>query len=75
LSVGNTDETEAAPSHLGRIAVFEYDAVFANSPMRVRSYLYMFPYVNEKWTIKYRVTHPSRLDLTSEVESFISSFR
>src|SRR5262245_50828993 len=53
---------EGVQTYAGRLAVFEYEEVYAGSRMPVRSRLCLFCYVGGKWTVKYRFTHPKSED-------------
>src|SRR5258708_28298148 len=47
----DTARTESGRSYPGKVAIFEYDDVFAGSRTRVLAHLYLFCYVCIKWAI------------------------
>jgi hypothetical protein len=63
--------TESGQSYAGKLAVFEYEELFAGSRMPVLSRIYLFCYVGGKWTVKYRFTHPKNEDGDREIQEFI----
>lgn len=60
-------------TYSGRMATFEFEDFFAGQRQVLRSHVYLFSYVGEKWTIKYRFTHPKSFDATKEIEGFMQS--
>jgi hypothetical protein len=66
--------TEHSQSFAGKIAVFEYEDVFAGSRMPLRSHLYVFCYVGGKWAVEYRFTYPKTEDADREIQEFIQSW-
>lgn len=58
----------------GKLAVFEYDGVFASRQQKLMSILYFFTYVNQKWTVKYRFTFPRVVNASKEVKGFMKDF-
>ncbi|MGI8785855.1 MAG: hypothetical protein ACR2L2_19645 [Acidobacteriota bacterium] len=69
----DTVRVETGQSYSGKLAIFEYEGVFAGSRVPIRSHLYLFCYVGGKWTVKYRFTHPKAVDASKETEEFIQS--
>ena len=69
----DTTRTEGGQSYPGKLAVFEYEDVFAGARISVRSQLYLFCYVGGKWTVKHRFTHPKAVDGDKEIQEFIQS--
>ena len=69
----DTTQSESGEHHPGKLAVFEYEDLFAGSKTSVRSHLYLFCYIGSKWTIKYRFTHPKAVDGDKEIQEFIQS--
>ena len=61
-------------SYPGKCVVFEYEDVFAGARMPVRSHLYLFCYVDGKWVVKYRFTHPKSEDAEKEIADFIEKW-
>jgi hypothetical protein len=59
----------------GKTAVFEFDDIFAGAKTTVRSQLIIFCYVSEKWTVKYRVTHPKSVDADKAIQEFIEGWK
>ncbi len=74
--IGQSDakRAESDRSYPGKLAVFEYEDMFAGSRTQLRSVLYLFCYVGDKWTVKFRFTHPQAVDATKEIQEFIQSF-
>jgi hypothetical protein len=66
--------TERGRSHAGKVAVFEFEDLFAESKIAVRSSLYVFCCVDRRWTIKYRFTHPAAEDADGEMQEFIENW-
>lgn len=54
----------------GKMASFEYED---HRNQMVDSHLYIFCYVNDDWTVKYRFTHPKNYDARNDIEFFIKS--
>lgn len=67
-------QIESGQTYAGKLAVFEYDEVFAGSRMLVHSRLYLFCYVGGKWTVKYRFSHPKNEDADREIQEFIQKW-
>jgi hypothetical protein len=74
LEQRNISQTERDQLYSGKIAIFEFEEVFAGSRMPVRSRLYLFCYVGGKWTVKYRFTHPKSEDADREIQEFIQKW-
>lgn len=49
-------------------SLFEYEEVFANVRQPLLSELELSCYVNDKWTVKYRITYPRTLSVEREVQ-------
>ena len=64
-------QTESGQSYPGKFAVFEYEDVFAGSRIPLRSYLYVFCFVGDKWAIEYRFTCPKDPDADDKIQEFI----
>src|SRR5437867_1040293 len=69
-----TVRTESGQSYPGKLAVFEYEDVFAGSKIPVRSHLYVFCYVGGKWAVEYRFTRPKGEDADREIQEFIQKW-
>jgi hypothetical protein len=67
---GRTYLQQRGVTYHGDVAEFAFTGMFAGMPQSLRSYLYIFMYVDRKWTIKYRFTHPASLDATDYIRSF-----
>ena len=67
----NSSRTENAKTFPGKVAIFEYDGPFAGRTIAVRSHMYLFCYVQGKWTVKYRFTRPKVDDSDKDVQEFI----
>jgi hypothetical protein len=74
LEQRDISRTQGGQSYAGKLAVFEYEEVFAGSRMPVRARLYLFCYIGGKWTIKYRITHPKSEDADREIQEFIQKW-
>ncbi len=70
----DTVRMEGGQSYSGKLAVFEYDEVFAGSKMPLRSCLYVFCYVDSKWAIEYRFTYPKDQDAEKAIQEFIQKW-
>ena len=66
---------ESTQAYKGKLAIYEYNYSFGGPPVPVRSYLYLFCYVDGKWAIKYRFTHPKDVDALPTIEAFLQSFK
>ncbi|MCC5851118.1 MAG: hypothetical protein JJU29_23760 [Verrucomicrobia bacterium] len=55
----------------GYFARFTYTANFAGRRQTVESLLYTFSFVDDRWTVKYRITYPAKSDATNAVERFL----
>jgi hypothetical protein len=56
---------------MGRVATFEFEDVFAGQSQELRSDLYLFSYVADKWIVKYRFTYATSSDASKRIEDFI----
>jgi hypothetical protein len=56
---------------VGRMATFEYEEKFAGKLQAVKSHLCMFNYVGGKWALKYRITYPTHLEATREIDAVL----
>jgi hypothetical protein len=74
--IGQRDivQIESGQSYPGKMALFEFEQVFAGSRMAVRSRLYVFCYAGGKWAIEYRFTHPEVVDADREIQDFIQGW-
>lgn len=70
----DVSRAESGQSYAGKLAIFEYEEVFAGSRMPVRARLYLFCYVGGMWTVKYRFTHPKGEDAGREIQEFIQKW-
>ena len=70
----DTFRTESGQSYPAKLAVFEYEDVFAGSRIPVRSHLYVFCYVGGKWAVEYRFTRPKGEDADREIQGFIQKW-
>lgn len=66
--------TESGQSYPGKLAIFEYEDVFAGARMPVHSRLYVFCYVASKWTVKYRFTHPRGENSDKAIQEFVDKW-
>lgn len=66
--------TEGGQSYPEKLAIFEYQDIFAGSRMAVRSRLYVYCYVGGKWAVEYRFTHPKNEDASREIGQFIEDW-
>jgi hypothetical protein len=66
--------TEAGQPYFGKLAIFEFNDIFAGSRIPVRSRLYLYCYVGGKWAVKYRFTYPKSEDADREIEEFIQKW-
>jgi len=57
--------------YLGRMAVFEYEDMFARQLQPLRSQLYLFCFAGNDWIIKYQFTYPRNADAMYEIENFM----
>ena len=71
----DTTRTENGQSYPGKLAVFEFEDMFGGSKIPLRSHLYLFCYIGDKWTVAYRFTHPQAVGNSEEIEEFIQDFR
>ncbi|MCC6140819.1 MAG: hypothetical protein IT389_09430 [Nitrospira sp.] len=55
----------------GRMATFEYDEHFLGKKQSLRSHLFLFNFVGGKWAIKFRISYPSHLEVTREIDSVL----
>lgn len=55
------------------MATFEYDDLFAGQQQALRSELYVFCYVGEKWAFEYRFTSPKSVDATATISAFMAA--
>jgi hypothetical protein len=60
--------------YVGRAAVFEFEGPWAGSTEPLRSYLYLFGPIAERWMIKYRFTHPQRVNGSEDVQEFLRQY-
>lgn len=71
-------ETETSLSkggrlHMGWKATFEIDGASFGLSQKVTSHLYLFSYLGEKWTVKYRFTYPKDFDGAKDIEMFLKT--
>lgn len=71
LNEGATSVEQGGVAYPGYIASFRYAEDFFGQVQPVRSQLYLFPMVGEKWMVKYRVTYPDSLNGAAEVGEFV----
>lgn len=70
----DTVRAESGQSYPGKLAIFEYEDVFAGSRILIRSHLFVFCYVGGKWAVEYRFTYPKTEDADSEIQEFIQKW-
>ena len=70
----DTLRAERGQSYPGRLAIFEYEDVFAGLRIPARSDLYVFCFVGGKWAVEYRFTHPKTEDADQEIQKFIKKW-
>lgn len=56
---------------VGRMATFEFEEKFAGKKQPLRSHLCMFSYIGGKWALKYRITYPTYLESTHEIDTIL----
>ena len=66
--------TENGQSYPGKLAIFEYEDLFAGSRISVRSQLRVFCYIGNKWAVAYRFTCPKTEDADQEIQEFIKKW-
>ena len=71
----DTIRTEGGKSYPGKVVIFEYEDLFAGSRIPLLSRLYLFSYIGDKWTVKYRFTYPKGSDAEKEVQQFIQELK
>lgn len=59
-------------TYTGRRQLFSYEQVFAMQRQQVTSSLYVFPFINGQWVLKYRFTYPASIDMQPAVDEFIA---
>jgi hypothetical protein len=59
----------------GRYADFEYVDVLAGHTQSLHSRLYLFTYLDGKWTIKYRITYPAGASSEVAVDAFVKEYK
>lgn len=64
---------QAGKTQLGRMAIFQYEDVLANKRQLVEGRVYVFCYVSDNWTIKYRFSYPMGYDATKDIDDFMRS--
>ncbi len=74
VSQQDTAHIHQGREYAGRAAVFEFEGPWAGSTERLRSYLYLFGPIAERWMIKYRFTHPQRVNGTADVQEFLRQY-
>jgi hypothetical protein len=70
----DTMRTQGNRSYPGKLAVYEYEDLFAGSRIRLRSRLYVFCYVGDKWAIEYRFSYPKDEDADTQIQEFIRNW-
>ncbi|MBI2348958.1 MAG: hypothetical protein HYV05_09950 [Deltaproteobacteria bacterium] len=58
---------------MGWKATFEIDGASFGLSQKVTSHLYLFSYLGEKWTVKYRFTYPKDFDGAKDIEMFLKT--
>ena len=71
LDEGITSHTERGFSFPGTMASFRFNEDFFGDVVKVRSQLYLFSMVGEKWMVKYRVTYPEANDGAAQANQFM----
>jgi hypothetical protein len=67
-SLGETSSTAS-----GYFAKYAYTQDIAGQVRPVESLLYVYSYVGDKWTIKYRITYPAATETPAAVDWFMHS--
>ena len=62
----------AGHTYTGRRQLFQYEQVFALERRQVTSSLYLFSFVNKKWSLKYRFTYPASAEMRTTTDQFIT---
>ena len=68
---GEASLTQGGKTYRGKRAAFEFREFLATA----RSEVYVFYYVGEKWTIKYRFTYPKDADVGKQIEAFMMALQ
>ena len=59
----------------GRYACIEYKDTFAGKKQTVNTRFYLFGYLNEKWNVRYQVTHPKGAITDKEAHFFMKGHK
>jgi len=67
--------SQGTTTYAGKMATFEFEENFAGRRQPVQSHIFLFSYVDGKWTVKYRFSHPLSLDAAKEIDTFMKNLR
>ena len=70
----DTVRTEDGLSYPGKMAIYEYEDLFAGSRQILRSELYVFCYIGGKWAVEYRITRPKAEQADQQIQQFIDNW-
>lgn len=62
---------QGGSTYQGRKARFEFEDTFRGRRLPLSSELYLFTFVEDRWTIKYRFTYPKAVDASAEIQAFM----
>ncbi|MCW5723584.1 MAG: hypothetical protein KIS81_01355 [Maricaulaceae bacterium] len=75
IEAGEFRLSQANAEYQGLRAVFNYSSgrnnFFGSFDASLRSELYIFCYMDGRWTVKHRITHRARHDAASEIAAFL----
>ncbi len=57
----------------GRMATFAYTEVLRGTSQDLLSHVYVFSYLDDRWTLKYRFTHARNMDVSDQVQVLMQS--
>ncbi|MDI9433412.1 MAG: hypothetical protein QM570_16975 [Planctomycetota bacterium] len=58
----------------GRMATYDYEGSFAHFEGQIRTHLYLFGPFEGTWFIKYRITHPRKVDASERIGEFMDQW-
>jgi hypothetical protein len=63
-----------ANGRAGLTAEYEYTELFAGAEQPVKSRLYLFTYINGRWTVMHRITFPAHNPMQPKVDQYVREF-